>query len=204
MMYFMPFLLVVIAAAATNLLLFLCHFALTKCTQLVNGPQCLSCRLALSIYRKTTSHNSYTKDTLCCSGGNEMSLWSLAIQSSASLFSALINALVDTNRDGPRRDMTCIFPSFQLAQQCSPVYMRHKCSLLMVVSSLPPAGQSSFLSEVQERSILQLWKCHQITARWAFARERRHASQQAFSKHVNKSSLSHMPALPRPILIPTE
>ena len=167
MMYFMPLLLVVIAAAATNLLLFLCQERgiLTKCTQVVKDPQCLSCRLALPIHGKTTSHISYPKDTLCCSGGNEMSLWSLAIQSSASLFSALINALVDTNRDGSRREMTCFFPSFQPVQQCSAVYMTHKSSLLMVVSSLPPAGQSSFLSEVQEQSILQQWKCHQITAR---------------------------------------
>lgn len=170
----------------------------------MKGRLCLSFRLALSIRGKTASHSTYTKDTRCCSGGNEMSPWSLAIQSSASLFSALINALVDTNRDGLRRETTCFFPSFQPVQQRMAVYMTHKRSLLMVVSRLPAAGQSSFLSEIQEQSILQLWKCHQITARWAFAREKRHASQQAFSKHVNKPSLSYMPALPRPIPIPTE
>lgn len=129
-------------------------------------------------------------------------LW--PIQSSASLLSALINALVDTNRDGLRREMTCFFPSFHPVQQLSPVHTTHIHSLLMAVASLPPAGQSSLLPEVQEQSILQLWKCHQITARWAFTRGKRPASQQTFSKHVHKSSLSHMPVLPRPIPIPTE
>jgi len=109
-------------------------------------------------------HQLYQRQTVLF-WRDDKSLWSLATQSSASLFSALINALIDTNRDGLRKEMSCLFPSFQPVQQCSAVYIAHKCSLLMVVSSLPPAGQSSFLSEVQEQSILQLWKCHQITAR---------------------------------------
>lgn len=71
----------------------------------------------------------------------EISLRSLTIQSSVSLFSALRKALVDINRDGLRSEITYFFPSLQPVQQCSPVYMTHKCSLLMVVSSLPPAEQ---------------------------------------------------------------
>lgn len=52
--------------------------------------------------------------------------------------------------------MTCLFPSFHPVQHCLPAYMTLEHSQLMVVASLPPAGQSSPLSEVQEQSILQL------------------------------------------------